>query len=108
MPPGFDSLECLPGLILVRDANDLRDLCRAADGRFVGAPKCNARQRKLYRQRIIRRGRYRVDRPDQPSEVTTVDIPFTNTGRYEILAQTTPLVRRRTDVCVSEMHAADS
>jgi len=95
-----DSLECGPGLKLIKDAHENRDLCRTTDGRFISPPKCHSRKRKLYTQSVIRRGDYVVQRPDEVAEIETIDIPFTRTGRYEILAQSAPVIRIGPDQCV--------
>jgi hypothetical protein len=93
-------LKCMPGLKLRVDAHGPEDLCLAKDLRPVSSPFCKARSMKLYRQSVIKRGRFLVERPPQPVGIELLEIPITTTGLREVLAQERPIRQIGPDACV--------
>jgi hypothetical protein len=91
---------CLPGLTVSKNSTGDIDLCVTAEKRPVTTPYCVAKNTQLYTQKLIERGRFVVDEPDGTVQVRWLDIPFSKTGRKEILVQREPIVRRGWDVCV--------
>ncbi len=94
------SLRCGPGLTLVRDSKRDQDICHHPDGRAIQAPRCIARNAQIYKQKIVERGMFTVDRNDGTTRVEKLDLPFSYTGRKEVLAQSKPINRPGVDGCV--------
>jgi len=91
---------CLPGLTLMVDATETEDLCSNNEKRVVTVPSCKAKSHRRYRQRVIKRGGYLIERAKGDARVETIDIPFTHVGRVELLAQTKPIKLKGPDACV--------
>ena len=93
-------LKCMPGLTLRVDAHGPEDLCLAKDLRPISPPFCIARSMKLYRQTIVKRGRFLVERPPKAAGVELLELPATTTGLREVLAQEHPIRQIGPDACV--------
>ena len=93
------SLKCLPGASLKADVTGNIDLCVRADGHPIHSPRCVANRALNYNQSIIERAKHRVE-TNGVIEYRWLDLPYNIASRKEVLAQTRPINRLGTDVCV--------
>ena len=95
----LNTLTCLPGLQLVVDRVDEKDLCVNASGAPVSPPRCDSKRKFTYIQEIVQRRFLPVTNQDGTTS-QWVDIPFSSRKMAAKLVQFDPLWQRGPDACI--------